>query len=409
MSKEVKFETLDLAKVAPWKGNPRRIGTEELGGLKESLGEFGLVQPLVWNKRSGRLVGGHQRLKVLLDNGETHAMVAVVDLEDDQEKALNIALNSPEISGRFTADLRPVLKRIKAKLPDLSQRLRLPKIIIPAGVAVGGKKATDKPVEVKRRVKEGETWELGAHRLVCMDTMKPETFQVLMQGKKAAVAFTDPPYAIYGASTGVGGHVADDRMVRPFFLKIMETLKGQVQEFGHLYVCCDWRSWASLWDSAREARLSVKNCIVWDKGSAGQGFFYRNQHELVMLLVNTWREETQIAERAKAGMKRIRGGSNVWQLSRESKKEHGAQKPVALVSKALDHSAEMGDIVLDPFLGSGTTLIAAEQTGRVCYGVEIDPKYCDVTLARWETLTGQKAKRAGGIVPRGTPKKKGGK
>jgi len=229
------------------------------------------------------------------------------------------------------------------------------------------------------------------HRLLCGDSTKAEDVERLMDGVRADAIFTDPPYAIFGSSTGIAADITDDKMVRPFFRDILRTCAVTLKQFGHLYVCCDWRSWASWWEVAKGTGFAPKNMIVWDK-AGGLGTMYTNCHELMFFAsLKPMREQmTQ-----KISGERTVNGSNIWRINRAgqeegggTKRKHNAQKPVELMQTAMKASTDQGEIVADFFLGSGSTLIAADHLGRKCYGMEIDPGYCDVIIDRWETLTG---------------------
>ena len=234
------------------------------------------------------------------------------------------------------------------------------------------------------------------HRLLCGDSTKAEDVEQLMDGVLADAVFTDPPYAIYGSSSGIAADIADDKMVRPLFRSVVKTAAKVLKAFGHVYICCDWRSYASWWEVAKGSGLSVKNMIVWDKAS-GLGGMFANCHELIFFASH---------RPLRSGMtQKIRGermvmGSNIWRINRvsntgEVKKEHNAQKPLQLVMNALNASTDPGELVVDFFAGSGTTLIACENAHRRCYSMEIDPAYCDVIVRRYEQSTGEKAVRNG--------------
>lgn len=238
-------------------------------------------------------------------------------------------------------------------------------------------------------VQRGEIWQLGEHRLMCGDSTKREEVEVLMNGKKADMVFTDPPYALFGNSTGVTG-ITDDKMVRPFFLAIFQRIYEFVRVFSHVYVCCDWHSAFSLQEQAKDAGLRAKNMCIWDKGDGGVGGMYQNCHEIVWFFSKPIQDKT--LGQGKSGERTVNGKPNIWRFKRESRERvHGAQKPLEMVEAAVTNSSDGGQVVLDLFLGSGTTLIACENTKRICYGMEIDPKYCDVIIKRWEEKTSKKA------------------
>jgi DNA modification methylase len=229
----------------------------------------------------------------------------------------------------------------------------------------------------------GDLYLLGEHRLLCGDTTVDADVATLMGEDLAAMVLTDPPYAIYGSSTGVSSDVADDKMVRPFFEALLRVAVERVDWFGHVYVHCDWRSWPALWDSARRVRmLEPKNLLVWDKGGSGLGSNYANTYELIGYFA-------KIAEGGTMRLSRPKGQRAVLHpnLMRHPRPEgvermHNAAKPVGLLQDLVRNSSDLQDIVLDLFAGSGSTLVAAHREHRRCYSMEIDPRWCDVIVAR---------------------------
>lgn len=249
------------------------------------------------------------------------------------------------------------------------------------------------PEPKEARCKEGDLWILGEHRLLCGDSFNAEHRMRLLEGRVADAIVTDPPYAIYGSSTGIGADIADDKMVRPFFEHLFKACSLAVKEFGHVYACCDWRSWAAVWDGAKRAGLCPKNMVVWDKGG-GLGSMYANCHELVAFFVRD-PPERSMKNGKKAGQRMV-PRKNVIAVNRVSGDErvHNAQKPVVLISELIVNATEKGETVLDFFGGSGTTLVACEALERRACLMEMEPRECDKILARWEKLTGRTAERA---------------
>jgi DNA modification methylase len=236
---------------------------------------------------------------------------------------------------------------------------------------------------------EGDVWLLGRHRLMCGDSTSIDAVERLMDGQKADMVFTDPPYALFGNSTGAA--VADDKMIRPFFRDIGKAIFLSAKQGSHFYSCLDWKSWAAVMDSYAGAGLTVKNMIVWDKGHGALGQAYRSRHELIMFGVCA-NAGISITKTAAVSSKRQITDVNVWQCPREPKKGmHAALKPQELIKRAVNNSSSSGELVLDLFGGSGSTLIACEDLARDCRMMELDPKYCDVIIKRWQDFTGQQA------------------
>jgi DNA modification methylase len=209
-----------------------------------------------------------------------------------------------------------------------------------------------------------------------------------MDGQKAEMVFTDPPYALFGNSTGVHG-IADDKMVRPFFRDIGRASMEWVENFGHVYLCCDWHTASVIQSVIGEVGLTAKNLCVWDKGDGGIGANYQQCYELIWFFTNSPRAKGTMA-RKEAGEKTVNGVPNIWRFPRVQKDRiHNAEKPVGMVSVPITNGSKQGNIVLDFFSGSGTVLIACEQLGRKCRAIEISPAYVAVAIQRWADATGK--------------------
>ena len=364
--------------------NPRAIRKDQLNKLVKSLQEFPEMleaRPIVIDK-DGTVLGGNMRLKAAQLAGLDEVPVYVREWDEDKDGQFIIKDNVS--FGEWDQDMlanewEPEQLdewglNIDWDEPEETERLT---------------DADDVPeVPEEATTKPGDLWLLGEHRLLCGDSTKAEDVERLMDGNKADMVFTDPPYALFGNSTGAS--VADDKMIRPFFRDIAKSMLRACKPASHFYSCLDWKSWAAVLDSYTQGGLTAKNMIVWDKGHAALGQAYRSQHELVMFgLVAS--VGVSITKSLGVEVGRITD-SNVWTIKRENNQGlHGALKPQELMIRAIKNSSESASLVLDLFLGSGSTLIACEQTGRKCYGMEVDPKYCDVIVKRWEEFTGKKA------------------
>ena len=245
----------------------------------------------------------------------------------------------------------------------------------------------------------GDRIQLGDHILVCGDTFADATWSGLLGGeKRAEMVLTDPPYAIYGSSTGIGSDIADDKMVRPFFAAVARRAFAVSKLFGHIYTFTDWRSFSALWNAYRETGLTGKNLLVWDKGGGGLGTMYAMTHELIAFhAVQPAAQAMSANENKRRGDQRHRHvlRPNILRHPRATGDErpHNASKPLALLSELIENSSDPGDLVVDLFGGGGSTLIAAERTGRRAILSEIEAGWCDVIVERWEAETGRKAKR----------------
>jgi DNA modification methylase len=257
----------------------------------------------------------------------------------------------------------------------------------------------------------GDVWVLGRHRVLCGNALDPKAFTALMGEERAAMVLTDPPYnvPIEGHACGLGTihhrpfPMASGEMDQDEFTAFLGQVCRNLTAFGAAgslhYICMDWRHLEVLLDAGREAYGELKNLCVWVKDNAGMGSLYRSQHELVLVFKQRGGSHRNNVQLGQFGRNR----SNVWRypgansFSRGSEEGnplalHPTVKPVAMVADAILDCSARGDIVLDAFLGSGTTVIAAERTGRRCRALELDPGYVDTAIRRWQTLTGDKAR-----------------
>ena len=373
--------------------NPRQLTKDQYQGLKDSITRFGLVDPVIVNKHKDRkniIVGGHQRVKVAKDLGFKDVPCVEVSLTLDKERELNIRLNrnTGEWDWDSLANYFDVSDLLEWGFTDDDLQFKEPEL-------VEGKIEDDEIPEVEEAItKIGDMWILGKHRVLCGDATKKEDVEQLMEGQKADMVFTDPPYALFGNSTGVAG-ITDDKMVRPFFRDIFIMCRNNTKLYSHIYVCCDWHSAFSLEGVARESKLTSKNLCIWDKGDGGVGAMYQHCYEMIWFFANSpIATKTHGVKKTGKGERTINGKPNIWRHNRAtSDRQHNAQKPVEMIANAINNSSERSDKCIDLFLGSGSTLIACEKTNRKCYGMEIDPHYCDVIVKRWEEYTGNKAER----------------
>jgi len=259
----------------------------------------------------------------------------------------------------------------------------------------------------------GDCWELDSHRLVCGDAHDETAYHVLMAERHAAMVFTDPPYnvPIDGHASGLGRVRHRDFMMASGELSEVEFnafLSQAFTQMSHyttdgalIYICMDWRHVSELLAAGRTAFTELKNLCVWDKGTGGMGSLYRSQHELVFVFkhgTGLHRNNVQLGQygRYRTNVWSYPGGNSFARDMQEGNLNalHPTVKPVALVADALLDASARGDIVLDPFVGSGTTIIAAERTGRACYSLELDPRYVDTAIRRWQNWTGHQARHA---------------
>ena len=380
------IEKKNVKDLLPADYNPRKDlqpGDPEYEKLKRSIEQFGYVEPVIWNKQTGRVVGGHQRLKVLIDSGITEVDVVVVDMNTEKEKALNIALN--KISGEWDTDkLALVIADLQGADFDVSLTGFEPEELddLFRDDVKGGVKEDDFDVEAELRKpvfsKAGDLWMLGEHRLLCGDSTKPETYELLMNGKKAQLVVTDPPYNV--DYKGTAGKIKNDKMAEDKFEQFLLAAYSQMYESmtddASIYVFHSDSHGLAFRKAFEEAGFYLSGCCIWKKQSLVLGRSpYQWQHEPVLF---GWKKK------GKHQWYTGRKESTIWEFDKPKKNaDHPTMKPVALVAYPIMNSTMTGCLVLDPFGGSGSTLIACEQTGRTCYTVELDEKFCDVIVKRY--------------------------
>jgi DNA modification methylase len=407
----MRVERLPIDTFSPAIYNPRKDllpGDREWVEIERSLDEFGLVEPLIGNASTGNLVGGHQRLKILKARGETHAEFSVITEPDERrEKALNVRLNGSqgawdwealhellrddptlaELAGFASVDLDALEHLAGSSAPaglyaQLDVRTSEPAASETGADDPGPDHDRKEELRVEYGVELGQVWRCGRHRLICGDSTTAEVIDQAIEGDPVDCVLTDPPYAIYGSSTGLGSSVTDDKMVRPFFRDTLMRCEAATRLFAQVYVFCDWRSWPSWWEVAKATRLEPKNLLVWDKGGSGLGNNWANTYELVGFFTNMPRQKT-MQHRRTAGQRAVLH-ANIIRANRPSGKtrSHNAQKPTDLLAEILNHATLAGERVLDPYVGSGSTLVACEQTERAGVAVDVDPGWIAVTLDR---------------------------
>lgn len=449
--KKHQIKSMRLADLKPAGYNPRTISAAAMQGLAASLKRFGLVQPIIVNKRSGHVVGGHQRVKALLAAGEKETQVLEVDLPAAEEKALNVTLNSAAVAGVFTDDLQKILEEVQVAIPEGWLDLRLDEL--QEEKANETKDLDSIPPFGPRLAKPGELWELGNHRLLCGDSTVGSNVDRLINGEPVSCVFTDPPYGVsYEARSGKhaiikGDSLRNDALVKLLAPALTQAAKHAIDDAA-FYI---WHASSTRDDfsyAMRAAGLVERQYLIWAKNGFAMGYSdYRWSHEPCFYASKAdhkpaffgdasestvWRVNTnargavativgngillqdgkgnklwiqaqppknkklrtaRLSENETLALSTLDSSNTVWEVARDTNTEHPTQKPVELAMRALTNSTKGGGLVYDPFLGSGTTLIAAEVMGRRCYGCELDPKYASVIIRRWEQVSGRKSKK----------------
>ena len=386
----MEWKTLSVDALRPAAYNPRKklkAGDKEYEKIKNSILEFGYVEPIIVNYDM-TVIGGHQRLTVLKDLGYTEVQCVVVHIEDEHKvKALNIALN--KITGAWNeqllADLLVDLQSVDFntdltgfEAPEIEQLFS----------KVHNKDIKEDDFDVEAELKnppisrKGDIWLLGRHRVICGDSTLPETYTKLMEGRRANLVLTDPPYNVNVEETA--GKIQNDNMPDEDFYKFLfaafVNMEQNMENDASIYVFHADSKGLIFRQAFHDAGFYLSGCCIWKKNALVLGRSpYQWQHEPCLFGWKVGGKHQWYSDRKQ---------TTIWEYDRpKSSKDHPTMKPVALMAYPIQNSCMSNCIVLDPFLGSGSTLIACEETGRICYGVELDEKFCDVIVKRYVEKT----------------------
>ena len=386
----MEIKELPLKELKPAAYNPRKKlkkGDKEYEKIKQSLLKFGYVDPIIVNEDL-TVIGGHQRLTVLKDLDYETAKCVIVKLSKEDEKALNIALN--KITGQWDdALLADLLLDLQESDFNLDLTGFEPPEIDNILSNVHDKELSEDKFDVEEELKKptvsrhGDIWQLGKHRVICGDSTKSETYDQLLGDKKANLVVTDPPYNVDVEETA--GKILNDNMsdrdFYQFLLSMFTQVENHMEDDASIYVFHADTEGLNFRKAFKDAGFYLSGCCIWKKNSLVLGRSpYQWQHEPCLY---GWKKK------GKHQWFSDRKQTTIWEYDRpKSSKDHPTMKPIQLMAYPIQNSSMRGTIVLDPFLGSGSTLIAADQTGRVCYGIELDEKFVDVIVKRYIEVTG---------------------
>lgn len=406
---------LPITVLEAYERNAKLHPKKQVQQIANSIREFGFINPIIVDEDQV-IIAGHGRFEAAKLLGLTEVpTIAANHLNKAQVQAYRLADNKLTMNSGYDDDLLKIeigalvdsgfsieltgfeTAEVDTALDTESQFQPNPADEVP-------------PVETVAVTKPGDLWLLGKHRLICGDSTKPETYEALMQGDKAQAVITDPPFNIPvdGNVCGLGkvkhreflmgsGEMTDEEF-DGFLSAFMANCVAHSVDGSLHYVFIDWRHVYDVIGAGRKHYSELKNICVWAKLNAGMGAMYRSQHELAVLFKNGTAPHINTILLGKYGRYR----SNVWSYAgvnsfgkqQEDLKMHPTVKPVTMLADAIKDCTRRNQIVLDPFGGSGSTLIACEETGRVARLIELDPLYCDVIIRRWQDHTGQQAVHA---------------
>lgn len=390
-------QKINVDKLNPAKYNPRKNlkpGDPEYEKLKRSIETFGYVEPVIWNKRTGHIVGGHQRFKILKEQGATDVDCVVVDMNEAEEKALNIALN--KVSGDWDMPkLAELLEDLDKSMFDVSLTGFEAAEIEDLFSKVHDKDVNDDGFDADKALenikepvtKREDIWILGKHRLICGDSTKLSDVERLMDGKKANLCVTDPPYNVnYSAGKENERVIKNDNMedskFYEFLLAAYKNAFYALDDGAGAYIFHADTEGLNFRKAFKDAGFHLANVCIWVKQSLVLGRSdYQWQHEPVLYGWKPTGKHRWYSDRKQ---------TTVWNFDRPKKSpDHPTMKPVPLMAYPIQNSSMTNCIIYEPFAGSGSTLIACEQTGRICYAVELDEKYCDVIVKRFVEATSE--------------------
>jgi DNA modification methylase len=405
-----RIERVAIASLRPWVRNARSHSKKQIRQIANSIRRFGFTNPVLIDKEN-TILAGHGRVAAAeLLNMEVVPCLRIETMSPAEKRAYVLADNKLALNAGWDEEiLAEELKGLLAE--DLDFDIGLTGFSIPEIDSLVEGLAPEEPGDPEDdllpedgglvRCRTGDVWQLGRHRLICGNSLDQDTVALLMDGERAGMVFTDPPYnvPIQGHVGGSGAikhrefAMASGEMTRPEFITFLSTSFRRLIEAsvdGSIpFVCMDWRHMAEMLAAAEGTYAELKNLIVWAKDNGGMGTFYRSRHELIFAFKNGTAPHINSFELGQHGRYR----TNVWSYKgvntlRAGRMDelalHPTVKPVQLIADAIKDVSGRGDIVLDLFGGSGSTLIAAHKTGRRAYLSELDPVYCNRIIRRWE-------------------------
>jgi DNA modification methylase len=419
MSSPREIKLVSVRKLRTNNRNARTHSKKQIEQIVQSVQQFGWTYPLLVDENSVILAGTGRLEAAKKLNLSQVPVIVLSGLSDAEKRALALADNKIAANAGWDRNvLAGELGELATLLPNCNLSLEITGFdaaeidIILGDLRDPEVEASDEPQTLEKVpiTRLGDFWQLDRHRLLCADATQPEAFKTLMGNELAQMVFTDPPYNVPIASWARGKirhrefARASGEMTPAQFLDFSRkwmSLAAHYSADGSIhFICMDWRHLLEITTAGGEAYDELKNLVVWNKTNGGQGSFYRSQHELIFVFKRGRAAHVNNIELGRHGRNR----SNVWTYSGinsfragrlDELSEHPTVKPTALVADAMRDCSRRGDIVLDPFMGFGTTIMAAERVGRRAFGIEIDPLYVDATIRRWQQFTKKDAPLSG--------------
>ncbi|MGH1378712.1 MAG: site-specific DNA-methyltransferase [Alphaproteobacteria bacterium] len=412
------YQLVDIQNLTPYANNAKKHPPKQVEQIAGSMQKFGAINPLITDS-SFEIIAGHGRYEAAKLLGLKQVPVILIDhLSEAEKRAYRLADNQLTLNTGHDDDL------LKVEITDLMEmdldfdleimgfETATLDLIIDDGVVIENDPADDIPAipdDGPVITKAGDIWVMGKHRLICADALQEQSYKDLILTETAHMIFTDPPYnvSVNGHICGNGkikhdefamasGEMSEEEFIK--FLVAFIAFAVQHSRDGSLhYICMDWRHIFELLSAGRAHYTDLKNICVWNKDNGGMGSFYRSKYELVSVFKHGSKPHLNTIDLGRHGRYR----TNVWDYrgvngfaGQSDLEMHPTVKPVAMIVDAIKDCTRRNHIVMDPFAGSGSTLIACEKSGRQARCIELEPKYCDVIVRRWQKLTGLDAMHA---------------
>lgn len=416
---ELRVEQVETTSLIPYEKNTKIHKDKQRQQIANSMLQFGFVNPILIDEKNLILAGHGRWLAAKLLGMKEVPVIRLKHLSEAQKRAYRITDNKLTENGQWDYDL------LKLELSDL-EKLELDfslditgfdlvdiDVILDPGLTEKNSEPDEEANAVPFIPEEeivsitGDIWQLGKHRIICGSALEELTYDKLFEDKRAAAIFADPPYNVR-----IDGHVCNKGKIKhkefavasgemskcefTQFLKTAMSLQSKFSIDGSIHFqCIDWRHMQEMLDAGLSVYSELKNLCVWNKDNGGMGSLYRSKHELVFVFKNGKNPHINNVELGSHGRYRTNvwdyAGVNSFGKEKANLQYHPTVKPMEMVRDAILDVSTRGQIVLDAFLGSGTTLIAAEKCGRICYGIELEPLYVDTAIRRWEEITGKDA------------------
>ncbi len=411
------IEHLSVVALQPYKRNARTHSAKQIAQIAASIRTFGFNNPVLIDKDGG-IIAGHGRVEAAKQLGlDTVPCLRLEHLSEDEKRAYILADNKLAEKAGWDADILAIeLQHLTSLDLDFDVSVtgfEMPEIdvLLTNSADEGESDPADiapEPQPGPAVSQPGDIWQIGPHRLICADSTKADTYERLLDGQRAQMVFTDPPYnvRIDGHVCGLGNTKHREFAFASGEMNTQEFTTFLREVFAHLavhavdgaiqFICMDWRHVREVLDASNGTFSELKNLCVWSKTNGGMGSLYRSQHELVFVFKSGRAAHINNVELGRHGRYRTNvwsyAGINSFGASRDADLAmHPTVKPTAMVADAILDCSKRSGIILDAFAGSGTTLVAAARTGRKGYGIEFDPHYCDVIVRRLTAVAGLEA------------------